>query len=169
MTLQNFFDKETVTVDDLFGEWQCKGAASSTNITKNLQSYLLPHLKKEIRSKKIKLPMDLVVKFKRDKSSGQIGETMRLYDNEGNTIYSAVQNTKGFTLMCESSSSLEDNAFQNNNANREVLIAKEIQDATPIEERKGWTNYELLEKLMHDDADRAVKFWETHDKHGKPL
>ena len=45
----------------------------------------------------------------------------------------------------------------------EPVTPAEVQDATPIAERKGWTNYELLDELNKRVYEESCAYWDAHD------
>lgn len=174
MKFSEFMAKAPVAREDLFGDWKQKGVVigegdAGKKIAEKL-SWMRLRVKRAVRGKEIAVPGDAVCKFARGKVPfAKIGETMVVSDatNDG-TLFTIVCGGGEFKIVggqgAVSQEGVKTKRGKKGKAKEEEtrMTPAEIQASTPMELRRGWTNYALLDEINARLADEGVKYWNEH-------
>lgn len=173
MTFTDFVAKKPLTRADLFGEWKQKGTEDfddpkSGSLAAEKLSWMRIRVKRAIKAKEITIPANADCTFKRGKiPQAKVGEVMTVRAG-GDLLYTIIAGGGEFVInhgTAPAAKAEKENGRKGKSrkAEKENRTPAEIQDATPIELRTGWTNYALLDKLNAEISEESVKYWNAHD------
>lgn len=178
MTLTDFIAKKPLTPNDLFGEWKQRGLKDVSDprfgdMAAKVLSWMRTRVKRAIRNKALAAPKDADCTFKREHTKDdRTQETMLVKDRAGKLIATVVYCAGDFTVSCSNGdfAAISAKAEKKNGRKGKSQVVEnarltpaEKQAATPIELRKGWTNYDLMDEVNARVCEETVKYWNDHN------
>lgn len=174
MKFKEFLAKKPLTRDDLFGEWKQKGTDDIDNPKSGIAAaekltWMRIRVKRAIKTKELTIPESADCTFMRGKvPHAKIGETMAVRSGS-DLLYTIVAGGGEFIVNRGKSTDVRTEKKdcrkgKSRNSEKENRTPAEIQDATPIELRTGWTNYALLDTLNEKACNETVAYWNSHDE-----
>lgn len=173
MTFNDFIARKPLTPADLFGEWKQKGTEDFSDpkagvLAAEKLSWMRIRVKRAIKAKELTIPATAECAFKRGKiPQAKVGEVMTVR-NGSDLLYTVIAG--GGEFVVNRGTSPVAKAEKKNGrkgklgkSEKESRTPAEIQAATPIELRTGWTNYDLQDEINAEVADKSVKYWDAHD------
>ena len=173
MTVSEFLTKKPLAKGDLCGEWLQKGVSfddenNAGKIAAEKLTWMRNRVKRAVKAKEIAIPASAQCFFMRGKVPfAKVGETM-VVRNGKDTILTVVCGGGEFKVLgkdavkdvCAAPAKRSRSKHQKDVADDPA----EVQAATPLELRHGWTNYALQEKLNAEACAASEKYWAAHAK-----
>ena len=179
MTISEFLAKTPLNPTiDLIGRWKQRGTNEKKNDfgEKAIKSlfWMRTRIKRAIKKNQmIGITKNSICKFKRGKVPfAKIGETMYIYDDKNNLIYTCMSGGGRFILKSMTDKNKSKSIDENKDEVVEDIIlntasARKRQNEIPYEERTGWTNFDLVDQINMECVERGLKYWANKTKKGK--
>lgn len=172
MKIEDFIAKKPLTRDDLFGEWKQKGAedfsdARAGELAAEKLTWMRIRVKRALKAKEITIPAGADCTFKRGKiPQAKVGEVMTVRTGD-DLLYTIIAGGGQFVInpgkgAGPKAEKKNGRKGKSGKSEKETRTPKEIQDATPIELRHGWFNYDLQDEINARLAEEGVKYWNEH-------
>ena len=178
MNIKQFLAGERLTQNDLFGDWKQKGFSdmsdpASEALASKMLNWMRKRITKEMRKKRLSLDLNATCKFKRGKGpGGKSVEIMAIYSDAGNTLARTITTGYGDFIVSDAGNGCAAISEKKNGrkgksrkSEKENRTPAEIQNAIPLELRRSWYNYELMDEVNARVCEESVKYW--NDNNGK--
>ena len=150
MKFDEFLSAKPLDLSDLDGRWVQRGLKTDDPNFGKAAADKLSWMRE--RTKDLVLPEDAILRFKREKVEAvqALGETMTVY--QGDKILMRISSAACQLLRSEGAEAPKApetaaEAVKQEAPKTDGRSAREIQEATPWQERHGWTNYALLDAI----------------------